>query len=53
MAQKAVIETLQFNEAIKMADLRTSPSDTMIVVTSDHSHTMSISGYPGSFCFEI
>lgn len=44
MAQKAVIETLEFNEAIKMADLRTSEIDTMIVVTSDHSHTISMSG---------
>lgn len=46
LAQKAVIETLEFDEAIKMADKRTSEVDTMIVVTSDHSHTMTISGYP-------
>lgn len=46
LAQKAVIETVQFNEAVKLADEKTSERDTMIVVTSDHSHTMSISGYP-------
>lgn len=46
MAQQAVIETSQFSEAIKMADLKTSEADTMIVVTSDHAHTMTISGYP-------
>lgn len=45
-AQRAVIETCQFSEAIKMADLKTNETDTMIVVTSDHSHTMTISGYP-------
>lgn len=45
-AQKAVIETLAFDEAIKMADKKTNESDTMIVVTSDHSHTMTIAGYP-------
>lgn len=46
LAHKAVVETCEFNEAIKMADLKTSELDTMIVVTSDHSHTMTISGYP-------
>lgn len=44
MAQKALIETHQFSAAVKWADQRTSELDTMIVVTSDHSHTMTISG---------
>lgn len=46
LAQQAVIETCQFSDAIKMADLKTNEADTMIVVTSDHAHTMTISGYP-------
>lgn len=46
LAQKAVIETCEFSGAIKMADLKTNEADTMIVVTADHAHTMTISGYP-------
>lgn len=46
MAQKAVVETLVFSETVKMADQRTNESDTLIIVTADHSHTMTIAGYP-------
>jgi alkaline phosphatase len=42
---RAFDETVQFSEAIDMARKRTSEQDTIIVVTSDHSHTMSLSGY--------
>lgn len=45
-AQKALDETVQFSEAIKRAVELTDREDTLIVVTSDHAHTMSISGYP-------
>lgn len=44
-ARLALDETLQLHYAVEnvvdMADLR----DTLIIVTSDHSHTMSIGGY--------
>lgn len=45
LAQKSLDETVQFSEAIKKAVEMTSRRDTLIVVTSDHSHTMSFSGY--------
>lgn len=45
-AQKALIETCVLSKTVEMADKATSESDTLIVVTSDHSHTMTHSGYP-------
>lgn len=46
LAWKALDETEQFSIAIQKAVDITSRSDTLIVVTSDHAHTMSMSGYP-------
>lgn len=45
-AATALHETIQFHEAIKNARERFSEEDTLIIVTADHSHTMSYSGYP-------
>lgn len=45
-AHKALDETVQFSEAIKRAVELINLEDTLIIVTSDHAHTMSISGYP-------
>lgn len=45
-AAKALDETIQFSHAIERAIELTSREDTLIVVTSDHAHTMSLSGYP-------
>lgn len=45
-AMRALDETEQFSEAIQRAVDLTSREDTLIVVTSDHAHTMSLSGYP-------
>lgn len=45
-AQKALAETVEFSKAIQRAFELTDESETLIVVTSDHAHTMSISGYP-------
>lgn len=36
---------LQFSEAIRQAKELVNLDDTLIVVTSDHAHTMSLSGY--------
>ncbi|XP_013109914.2 alkaline phosphatase [Stomoxys calcitrans] len=47
IAGYALDETLEFDEAIQMAINMTNEEETLIVVTSDHSHTMTISGYPG------
>lgn len=44
-AQKALDETVQFSDAIQKAVDMTLRKDTLIVVTSDHAHTMSLSGY--------
>lgn len=45
-AKQALAETVEFEKAVKAALDLTSSSDTLIVVTSDHSHTLSIAGYP-------
>lgn len=44
-ARKALDETVQFSEAVRMAQQMTNDEETLIVVTADHAHTMSISGY--------
>lgn len=43
----ALDETLEFEKAIELARKMTNTEDTLIVVTSDHGHTLSIAGYPG------
>lgn len=45
-ARKALEDTQEFADAIELARKLTSEEDTLIVVTSDHSHTMTINGYP-------
>ncbi|KAL7732502.1 hypothetical protein ACLKA6_019145 [Drosophila palustris] len=45
MARIALDETAEFAKAIKRAKKLTSQKDTLIVVTSDHSHTFSVGGY--------
>jgi len=46
LGQRALVETIEFDKAIKKADDLTVDDETLILVTSDHSHTMTISGYP-------
>lgn len=46
MAQKALQETVIFAKAVETASNMTNINETLILVTSDHAHTMSISGYP-------
>jgi len=45
-AARALEDAIEFNEAIKTVLEKTSREDTLVVVTADHSHTMTMSGYP-------
>lgn len=45
-ARISLEDTVEFSRAIELARNMTSEEDTLIVVTSDHSHTMTINGYP-------
>lgn len=45
-AARALGETLALDAAVKAALETVDLSDTLVVVTADHSHTMTISGYP-------
>jgi len=45
MAHLALDETAEFDKAIQSAVKLTDEKDTLIVVTADHSHTMTLSGY--------
>uniref|UniRef100_A0A8D9BH38 Alkaline phosphatase n=1 Tax=Cacopsylla melanoneura TaxID=428564 RepID=A0A8D9BH38_9HEMI len=46
MAHKALDETVEFSEAVRKASELVDLDETLIVVTADHSHTMTINGYP-------
>lgn len=45
-AFRALDETVAFADAVQAAVDATSADDTLIVVTADHSHTMTFAGYP-------
>jgi len=45
-AARALEDTDAFDQAIAAALRLTDPSETLIVVTADHSHTMTMAGYP-------
>ena len=40
------MDTQALDRAVAVAVAKTNPDDTLIVVTADHSHTLTISGYP-------
>lgn len=45
-AGKALMEAQEFSNAIQMALDTVDLDDTLILVTADHSHTLTLSGYP-------
>lgn len=46
MAKHSLDETKEFSKAIEAARQMTDESDTLIVVTADHSHVFTYNGYP-------
>ena len=45
-ARRALVDTIALSDAVAVAVERTDPANTLIVVTADHSHTLTIAGYP-------
>lgn len=45
-AFRALNETIEFSDAVRVAMEATSADDTLILVTADHSHTLNFVGYP-------
>lgn len=45
-AKMALYDVLAFQDAVAKGDSMTSENDTLIVVTADHAHTMTIVGWP-------
>ncbi len=45
-AHRALTDTIAMAEAVAVAKQLTSDADTLIVVTADHSHVMTLAGYP-------
>ncbi len=46
MARKALADTVAFDAAIKVALDKVNLNNTLIVVTADHDHTLTFTGYP-------
>jgi alkaline phosphatase len=45
-AYRALTEAIELSRAVQVALSRTKEADTLIIVTADHSHTLTIAGYP-------
>ncbi len=45
-AKRALLETIEMAKAVKKAYEMSNPENTLIIVTADHSHTLTIAGYP-------
>ncbi|NNL84775.1 MAG: alkaline phosphatase, partial [Myxococcales bacterium] len=44
-AHRALRDTLAFDEAVALAMAKVDPDETLVVVTADHGHTLSMGGY--------
>ncbi|RZA22095.1 MAG: alkaline phosphatase [Lysobacteraceae bacterium] len=44
-AHRALTDTIAFSDAVRVAGEMTSADETLILVTADHSHTLTLSGY--------
>ncbi len=44
-AARALIETVEYAKAVRTAVDKTNPIETLIIVTADHTHTLTFSGY--------
>lgn len=45
-ARRALSETIEFSDAVATAAAMTDAADTLVLVTADHSHTLTFAGYP-------
>lgn len=45
-AYRALTDTIELSNAVRAALAATDPRDTLVVVTADHSHVLTIAGYP-------
>lgn len=45
-AYRALTDTIEFANAVKIALAKTNQRETLIIVTADHSHVFTIAGYP-------
>ncbi|MBV9241217.1 MAG: alkaline phosphatase [Acidobacteria bacterium] len=45
-AYRALRDTIALSDAVRAAEKKVNLDDTLIIVTADHSHTLTISGYP-------
>ncbi|WP_281645747.1 alkaline phosphatase [Parendozoicomonas sp. Alg238-R29] len=45
-AQRALRDAIALSDAVKVAREKTRSKDTLIIVTADHGHVMTMSGYP-------
>jgi alkaline phosphatase len=45
-AYRALADTVELSNAVRAAAAKVNLDDTLIIVTADHSHSMTISGYP-------
>ena len=46
-ATRAVSDAVALSDAVQRAMDMTSEDDTLIVLTADHSHVLTVAGYPG------
>lgn len=45
-AYRALVETVELSNAVKTAVALVEPRDTLLIVTADHSHVITMAGYP-------